>query len=116
MYDNSICEVNIIMSIKKTVFAAGLGLVAGFLIKQQIDQCHSSSPENILQKAKETFKKEGPISGSWIYMKPEKINAHGLPFTVYRGGITRYLDGEDFQYEFFADSETGSIISASKLN
>lgn len=102
------------MGYKKTVIAAGLGIVAGFLIKQQIDQYQATTPENVLKKAKETFKKQGPISGSWIYMKPEKVEKHGLIFRVYRGGITRNIDGENVQYEFYADAETGSIISSDK--
>lgn len=102
------------MSLKKTILAAGLGIAAGFVIKQQYDQYQISSPENVLKKAKETFKKKGPISGSWIYMKPEEVDKHGLIFTVYRGGVTRNIDGENVQYEFYADSETGSIISAEK--
>lgn len=103
------------MNLKRTIFTAGLGIAAGVLIKQQFDQYQSSSPENILKKAKEAFKKEGPISGSWIYMKPEEVDKHGLIFTVYRGGVTRNIDGENIQYEFFADSETGSIISAETI-
>lgn len=104
------------MDLKKTILTAGLGITAGFLLKQQYDQYQSSSPENILKKAKEAFKKEGPISGSWIYMKPEEVEKHGLVFNVFRGGVTRNIDGENIQYEFNADSETGSIISAQKID
>lgn len=102
------------MSLKKTIVVTGLGVAAGFLIKQQLDQYQNSTPENILKKAKESFKKQGPISGSWIYMKPEEIDKHGLTYTVYRGGVTRNIDGKNIQFEFYADADTGSIISSVK--
>lgn len=104
------------MSFKKTVIATGLGIAAGFIIKQQLDQYQNASPENVLNKAKEAFKQQGPISGSWIYMKPEEVEKHGLTYTVYKGGVTRNIDGENIQYEFYADTNTGSIISSIKTS
>lgn len=102
------------MSIKRTIFAAGLGVVAGFLVKQQIDEYQKTSPENVLNQAKEAFKRKGPISGSWIYMKPEEVEKNGLLYQAYRGGITRNIDGETKQYEFFADVDTGTIIESTQ--
>lgn len=98
------------MSWKKTVVAATLGFAAGFVAKQQLEQYQKITPEKALKNAKETFKKHGPISGSWIYMKPESIEKNGLEYNVYRGGVTRSIDGQNKQFEFFADAETGAVI------
>lgn len=100
------------MSMKRTVFAAGLGIALGFLVKHQIDEYTQTSPEKALENAKEAFKKQGPISGSWIYMNPEEVESNGLTYTAYRGGITRNVDGENKQFEFFTDVETGAVIRA----
>lgn len=102
------------MSLKRTILATGVGVAIGFFAKQQIDQFQKPSPENVLNQAKEAFKKQGPISGSWIYMKPEEVEKNGLVYTAYRGGITRNIDGETKQYEFYADVETGTIIESTQ--
>lgn len=100
------------MSIKRTIIATGLGIVAGYIVKHQLDQHQKNAPENVLKNVKEIFKQQGPISGSWIYMKPEEIERNGLIYTAYRGGITRNLSGENKQYEFYADADTGTIIDS----
>ena len=43
-------------------------------------------------------------------MKPEEVERNGLLYNAYRGGITRNIDGENKQYEFYVDVETGGII------
>ncbi|MFS0673122.1 PepSY domain-containing protein [Ornithinibacillus sp. 179-J 7C1 HS] len=98
------------MGWKKTMVAASVGFAAGYLAKQQLDQYQKITPEKALKNAKETFKKHGPISGSWIYMKPETIEKNGLHYNAYRGGVTRTIDGQNKQYEFYADTETGAVI------
>ncbi|GIO28821.1 PepSY domain-containing protein [Ornithinibacillus bavariensis] len=98
------------MSWKKTVLAAGLGYAAGYVTKQQLNRNQKTTPEKALVKVKETFKKLGPISGSWIYMKPETIEKNGLQYTAYHGGVTRNIDGQNKQYEFYADATTGTVI------
>lgn len=98
------------MSKKRAILAAGVGVAVGYLAKQQIDKNQKITPEKALNKAKEAFKKQGPISGSWIYMKPEDIEKNGLSYTVYHGGITRNIDGQSKQYEFHIDINTGTII------
>ena len=100
------------MGIKRTVIAAGLGVVAGFVIKQQLDQHQKTTPESALKNAKEAFKRQGPISGSWIYMKPEEVEKNGLLYNAYRGGVTRNVDGENVQFEFYADADTGAVIGS----
>lgn len=101
------------MSIKRTVLAAGLGVAVGYFTKQQLDQYQQTTPESVLKNAKESFKSQGPISGSWIYMNPEEVERNGLTYTAYRGGVTRNIDGENKQYEFYADADTGTIIYSS---
>lgn len=102
------------MSVKRVVFAAGIGAVVGYMVKQQFDNYQSVTPEKALKHAKETFKKQGPISGSWIYMKPEEIEKDGLLYNAYRGGVTRTIDGENKQYEFHVDVDTGAVLGATQ--
>src|SRR5690625_4778581 len=98
------------MSKRNIVLAAGLGLAVGYLAKQQINHYQKVTPEKALNQAKEAFKKKGPISGSWIYMKPEEVEKNGLLYEAYRGGVTRNIDGKNKQYEFHVDIETGAVI------
>lgn len=92
----------------------GLGFAIGFLVRDQISTAKKLSPEKALQFAKETFQKNGPINGSWIYMKPEKIEKNGLTYHTYRGGVSRNIDGENKQYDFHIDIETGAIIDVAE--
>ncbi|GGK06667.1 hypothetical protein GCM10007063_31600 [Lentibacillus kapialis] len=100
------------MKARNAVIAAGAGIAAGFVVKQQLDRYQKITPEKALKKAKETFKKQGPISGSWIYMKPEEVEKNGLFYNAYRGGVTRSIDGENKQYEFHIDVDTGAVIDS----
>src|SRR5690625_5444924 len=72
------------MSKRNIVLAAGLGLAVGYLAKQQVNHYQKVTPEKALNQAKEAFKKKGPISGSWIYMKPEEVEKNGLLYEAYR--------------------------------
>lgn len=98
------------MSRKRAIIVAGLGIAIGYLLKDQIDQYKQITPDEALENAKQKFLKQGPVNGSWIYMNPETIEKNGLTYNVYRGGITRTIDGETKQYEFFADADTGTVI------
>ncbi|WP_100013295.1 PepSY domain-containing protein [Lentibacillus sediminis] len=100
------------MNTKRLLIAAGAGVAAGYLIKQQVDHFQKVTPERALKHAKETFKKTGPISGSWIYMKPEEVEKNGLLYKAYRGGVTRNIDGENKQYEFYVDVDTGAVVNS----
>ena len=97
------------------VLAAGLGIAIGYLLKEQLDENRKLSPEKALQYAKDTFQKNGPINGSWIYIKPEKIDKNGLTYNTYRGGISRNIDGENKQFDFYVDIETGAIIDTQPI-
>ncbi|MCT2535028.1 PepSY domain-containing protein [Aquibacillus koreensis] len=98
------------MDWKKITIAAGVGALAGYIISDQITRRQHVSPEKALKIAKEAFKQQGPVSGSWIYMKPEQLVKNGLDYSVYRGGVTRTVDGVNTQYEFYVDAATGTII------
>ncbi|GAA0429933.1 PepSY domain-containing protein [Lentibacillus halophilus] len=100
------------MKKRNIVIAAVAGIAAGYTVKQQLDRYQTVTPEKALKKAKETFKQQGPISGSWIYMKPEQYEKHDLLYNAYRGGITRTIDGEHKQYEFYIDADSGVVIDA----
>lgn len=97
------------MDWKKLLCAASIGAIIGYTIRDQLLE-QRIKPENALKLAKEAFKQHGPVSGSWIYMKPEEITKNHLSYTVYRGGITRTIDDTNRQYEFYVDANTGSII------
>jgi len=98
------------LSRKKVLVAAAIGVAIGYLARNQVENYQKITPEKALNNAKEMFKRKGPISGSWIYMKPEEIEKNGLIYNAYRGGITRNIDGQNKQYEFYVDVETGGIV------
>ena len=93
----------------------GLGFVAGYLVRDQLNSLQKLTPEKALQLAKEVLEQAGPINGSWIYMKPETIEKNGLSYRTYRGGISRNIDGENKQYDFHIDIETGAIIDVTEV-
>ncbi len=101
------------MNWKKLLCAAGAGVLLGYAIRDQLAQ-QLIKPENALKIAKEAFKQHGPVSGSWIYMKPEEVTKNNLSYSIYRGGITRTIDQENIQYEFYVDANTGSIIDVTQ--
>ncbi|MFC0522276.1 PepSY domain-containing protein [Pontibacillus salicampi] len=98
------------MSWKKSVAAVGVGAVVGYAVAKQFNDHQQLSPEKALKFAKESFKRQGPISGSWIHMKTEELNKDDLPYTVYRGGVSRSVDGETKQYEFLIDAHSGTVL------
>lgn len=103
------------MSRKKVVLATCLGIAIGYLLKEQLAESKQITPEKALQYAKDSFQKNGPINGSWIYIKPEKIDKNGLTYNTYRGGISRNVDGENKQFDFYVDIATGAIIDAEPI-
>ncbi|GAA4080664.1 MAG TPA: peptidase M4 [Bacilli bacterium] len=98
------------MNWKKALGTLGVGIAIGYFIKAKVSDMPIQA-ERALKIAKDKFKEGGAVSGSWIYMKSEAITLHGLEYLVYRGGITRTIDGENKQYEFYVDAYTGTIIS-----
>ncbi|HLQ74334.1 MAG TPA: PepSY domain-containing protein [Bacillota bacterium] len=104
------------MNKRNTALSFGLGLAAGIVIGTQLVQRRKMSPEKVLKQAKEAFKQQGPISGSWIYMNAEKIIRNGLLYNAYRGGVTHTIDGKNKQLEFYADAQNGTIISTTEVS
>ncbi|HEX6594663.1 MAG TPA: PepSY domain-containing protein [Bacillota bacterium] len=102
------------MDKKRICLATAVGFTVGYLTKVLIDSRQQVTPEQALKHAKEMFKKVGPISGSWIYMKPEEVTKNGLLYNAYRGGVTRTIDGENKPYEFYVDVDTGAVISTAE--
>jgi predicted small secreted protein len=104
------------MNWKSFVLGAGLGIAGGYLLKDIADKNTLHSPEKVLQHVKNAFKKEGPIDGSWIGMVPESYEVYPVKTKVYRGGISRHKDGALQQYEFVADSHTGTVLQVQQLS
>lgn len=91
------------------------GVAATFLIKEVYDRkAPYHSADAVLKHVKSAFKEEGPIDGSWIYMKTEPYRQHAITTDVYRGGITRHRQDELEQFEFVADAYTGTILEVTK--
>lgn len=89
------------------------GLAAYYFLTNEERQ--ASSPEKILEQVKHLFKEQGPISGSWIHMKAEPYEKDQLKYMVYKGGISKKNADSSEQYEFIADSTTGTLLSITKL-
>ncbi|PKR79329.1 peptidase M4 [Halalkalibacillus sediminis] len=98
----------------KLIAPAAVGITVGTIIGKKVkDQW--LVPEVALKRAKEVFKQDGPISGSWIIMEKENYSKSDENLLVYRGGVTRNVDGETTQYEFFVDATNGKLIESSKI-
>ncbi len=104
------------MKRKNIILSLIVGIVVGFLLRDQLGNSQKLSPEKALQYAKETFQKNSPINGSWIYMKPRRFEKNGLVYDTYRGGISKNIDGVNKQFEFFSDIKTGTIIDVQPLD
>ncbi|MEE6130674.1 PepSY domain-containing protein [Priestia flexa] len=93
------------------------GIAVGFASAYLYQKKKSSlSSMEALQIAKQAFKQNGPINGSWIQTTTKVINRYGLAFEGYSGGITRSVDGSREQYEFFIDKSSGNIIDLVKID
>jgi predicted small secreted protein len=95
---------------KSFVFGLSIGIVSGYGLKEVASQKIPVSPERVLNDAKKLFKKNGPISGSWIQMKAEPYERNELTYQVYKGGISKVAEGKNKQYEFIADAASGTIL------
>lgn len=103
------------MSRKNTILALAAGVSIGFLVREVLQSNKKLTPDRALKEAKEVFQQNGPINGSWIYMKPEKLEKNGLTYDTYRGGISRNIDGENKQFDFHIDVETGVIVDSQPI-
>lgn len=92
------------------------GVAASFLIKEVNDRREKLYPaDDVLNEVKTAFKEEGPIDGSWIYMKTEPYKQHAVSTEVYRGGITRHRQDELEQFEFLADAYSGAVVEVKQI-
>lgn len=104
------------MKLKDYMMGLGTGIVIGVIASQATNKMDfNRSAELVLNEIKNSFKKEGPIDGSWIYMTPEKFQKAAISMNVYKGGISRVKNGELEQFEFAADAKTGSVVDLVKI-
>ena len=87
------------MKLKDYMMGLGTGIVIGVIASQATNKLDfNRSAELVLNEIKNSFKQEGPIDGSWIYMTPEKFNKEAISMKVYKGGISRVKDGKLEQF------------------
>ncbi|WP_102026735.1 PepSY domain-containing protein [Salirhabdus sp. Marseille-P4669] len=98
----------------KVAVGTAVGAVAGFFVGRAVKK-EWITPEKALKIAKEKFRAKGPISGSWIYMKPQTLSKENIDYKVYYGGITRQIEEKPVQYEFYVDAKTGTIVDVSRI-
>ncbi|SIT85465.1 peptidase M4 [Edaphobacillus lindanitolerans] len=104
------------MNMKDFAVGAVAGAVAGAAVVEAVNRADRNVPaEKVLNNVKSAFKKEGPIEGSWIVMKTEPFRQKAVQLDVYRGGLTREIDGVFEEYEFAADAKTGTVVEITKI-
>lgn len=104
------------MKIRDYMMGVGTGIVIGIVASQAASKMNSNqSAELVLKEIKNSFKQEGPIDGSWIFMSPEPFQNEAIQTKVYKGGISRIKNGELEQFEFAADAKTGTVVELVKL-
>ncbi|KMK77799.1 PepSY domain-containing protein [Alkalihalobacillus pseudalcaliphilus] len=101
------------MSTKNFLAGLGLGLVAGYLVRESISHA-KISPERALKNVKKQVSTIHHISGSWIHMVPETLHRHDLTYEVYIGGISTKQSQGIVQYDFVVDTKTGTILEMTK--
>lgn len=104
------------MKLKDYLIGLGTGIAIGFIASQAANKMDFyRSAELVLKDIKNSFKEEGPIDGSWIYMSPEPFQKEAIHLNVYKGGISRIKNGELEQFEFAADAKTGTVVELEKV-
>lgn len=106
------------MKVKIKDFALGVvtGIAAAIVVKEMSERIVPyANPNQILTSIKDEFKKQAPIDGSWIYMKTEQFSNGFTETPVYRGGISRMLNGEMENFEFAADARSGAILDLNQV-
>lgn len=87
-----------------------LSFLLGALTFFLIDRNSSVNPDRVLDRVKNDFREDGPISGSWIEMTKVPWSKYAYHTDVYYGGISRIEDGVLKHYEFIADAYSGSLV------
>jgi len=98
------------MKFRNLAIGVAIGFACGFVAKSLINDYQKQSPDDILEAVKQSMSHTGKIIGSWILMTPELFERNGIQTQVFKGGLTRIVDDEQKQYEFFADAKTGTLI------
>lgn len=88
----------------------GIGLVTGLATALVAKRKKQLAADDVLNKIKKEFLKEGPIEGSWINFEKKPIRKFAIHTEGYSGGITRLEDEHLTTYEFLADANTGSVL------
>lgn len=93
----------------KFLLGIGIGITSAYFVNKSINKGLVPA-EKALNTVKAAFKEKGPIDGSWIHMVPETFSKFDLDYTVYHGGISRTVNDQLEQYEFYVDANSGTII------
>ncbi|WP_342528814.1 PepSY domain-containing protein [Chryseomicrobium sp. FSL W7-1435] len=105
------------MRLRDYMMGLGTGVVIGVVASQAATRyIPSVTADQVLEQVKDAFKQEGPIDGSWVYMKTEPFHIGFIETTVYKGGITRMKNGVTENYEFAADARTGSVLEIKHIS
>lgn len=92
-----------------------LSILFGFLMGKNVLTHQYLTPNDILSKVKQAFRKESTIEGAWIDEHPHKHAQFAIHTMVYSGGLSRMEDEKLVSYEFIADAKTGSILKMQRL-
>lgn len=104
------------MNVKDFALGVVTGVAAAIIVKEMGNRVSPyANPNNILTNIKDEFKRKAPIDGSWIYMKTENFSNGFTETPVYRGGISRIMDGELENFEFAADARSGAIVELKQV-
>lgn len=99
------------MKLRDFILGVMTGLAAAIIVKKTSEKISPyMSADQVLENIKHEFKKDAPIDGSWIVMKPEQFKNGLIELPVYRGGISRMVNGEIETYEFAADATSGVVV------
>ncbi|MCK6258097.1 hypothetical protein LCY76_16090 [Fictibacillus sp. KIGAM418] len=100
------------MKASKWILAGVAGFAAGYVAAKRAPQ--NLTPEKALKLVKSLTKDEFMVTGSWISVQPEEVKRFGLPFTVYKGGLSSTLNSTLTQFDFMIDAKTGTLLDISK--
>ncbi|MCH7322446.1 hypothetical protein LZ480_11135 [Solibacillus sp. MA9] len=104
------------MKVKDFALGVVTGVAAAVIVKEMSNRVVPyANPDNILENIKSEFKKQTPIDGSWIYMKTENYSNGFTEIPVFKGGITRTVEGEVENFEFAADARSGAIVNIEQV-
>ncbi|MCM3569641.1 PepSY domain-containing protein [Neobacillus mesonae] len=103
------------MNWRSFIIGAAIGILSGYTARELLNKKARVSPEKVLENVKKQFNQNGPITGSWIHMTAEPYEKQQIQYQVYKGGISKNVDGNNEQYEFAADATTGTLIDVRRI-